>query len=241
MRKIQEAHPTADELERRLAALGAERAGLKAALDAQDQQERDLLEEDAADEAFQAIDLNRRRTHMRLQKLAEREAGVREELDKLQAAKRHADWLVFVDRYETSLAATREALERVYELHAATRDITAEAQRAGFSQFAGAMHLQWNSLPDVRSAVDWMRNSCTGLRRIAVPRPAEQLHNVRFVVHTIIDFGSLVTTAYQQGQEAGFTRELAWKLVAQGRAEWPDVTRIPPRPVEKKTQKRKAG
>ena len=218
------------ELEDQLAYVASERIGLQALLDGIPDREREMLEQDRPDAEFQKIDLDRRRAHLKLQRLGTRATELEAALQVAQDADTERQWLGYVDRYEnaaTALAAVGELLMRLDgELFA----LVSESQRAGFSRYAlHQAHLPWQQLVHNQDQLSSYLKVVPGLRQRRFGYRPPKLFTVRFLAWT-----PFAGTAYMREQEAGFSAEQAWELVLSQRAEWVDPSRIPPRPAPKR-------
>lgn len=192
-------------------------------LDGIPDQERALLESDAADDAFRSVDLARRRGHLKLQRLNEREQAILEVLSAARYAEMSSQWSQFVDRYSQAAEDLAAAGRALAEHHTTLTAIVNEAAAAGFSPYRGQAHLPFIELKHNQSALETLLSVIPGLRIKRFGPRGDEVYGLRFT-----EWAEVRGTGYQAGQVAGFKAADAWLLVRAQRAEWIDPTRIPP-------------
>lgn len=225
---------TTPEVHSALAALDAERAGHREALELFPERERGLLDREAPDEDFAALDVQRKRIRYKLDKLDKREGQLLDALQMAELADAQAAWLALADEYEP-VARDIAKLGRAFN----ARLIELQALSGRSHSLARAWHVRealpgFDYLPALSTqALDYPVQAARAARdvRLTVPSPAVRLYTVRFL--TFWDGGSrMAGPAYSTGMEAGFVAAIAWYLVENRIAEWLDLTRVPadPRP-----------
>ena len=221
---------TVSGLEDQLAHIASERAALVSMLEGIPEREREMLEHDAPDSAFQKIDLDRRRAHLKLQRLNERATELEAALQTAQDADTERHWLGYVDRYETAAKALAAVGELLMRLDAELFSLVNESQRAGFSRYAlHQAQLPWQPLVHNQDQLFAYLKVIPGLRQVRFDFRPPKLFVVRFLAWT--PYGG---TAYMRDQEAGFAPDEAWALVLAQKAEWANPSQIPPRPAPRR-------
>lgn len=229
------AAPTLEDLQQQMTALQIERTSLGKVLEGLPQREAEALDRDAPDADFAAIDLDRRRTHHRLQRLNVRHVALHDALQAAAMAETKQNWLGFVDRYESITSEMVELGARLTEQRNALVDLVNEGQRAGFSAYsAHGATLPYPEPLYHEVVTQGAAMSVAFLRNWRFGAVAPQLYTVRFLQWTMWGKSQHTTTAYLMGQTAGFLAEDAWELVLAQCAVWVDETNIPPRPPAKK-------
>lgn len=218
---------TLAELEQQLADMHAERIGLGKMLDTIPEREKEALENDASDAAFQKIDIDRRRAHHKLQRLNHRHIELDAAIAGARAIETAKQWAAYVDRYEALAQHMVEAADALVAAHGAIFNLADEAQRDGFNMYAShGAHIPYPPQVFPRAVAHGVKDLTHSLRLHRFNGRNAPIYTVRFRQWT--PFGK---TAYLMGQEAGFTAADCWALVVAQQADFVDQTNIPPRPL----------
>ena len=212
------------EVDAALADLEAERTRLRAALAALPSQETRLLDQDAGDDAFFNLDLQRRRNERALGRLDVKEAQLVRLGERYQIEAQQAAYAELRQRYVAASEAVADAASLVAQRIEAVNKLSLEADRRGFSipQLPTLPRVGYSSAGG-SVVFDGHLAALHGQVKIAdatpkqVPQaaPRQKTYAVRFLKWT-----EMGQAAYQRGQIANFVGGDCEKLVARGRAEW---------------------
>ena len=198
-----------------------------------------LLDLPGTDKAIRKLDTDVEAAHL----LIERLDRVRPELDArigaATAATRVDAWVAMRSRLVEQITSTKHLMRLAEAAFITTCELRLEAQRAGFVAETAALPYHADAYR-VHSGVMGQMATSIAAQPLIVPRDPP-LWNVRFLAWTTMFPGTQFLTGYLEGQEAGFSAEMAWALVDAGKAEWTDPKRRPPKPRKRKKGEKAAS
>lgn len=205
-----------------LASIDAERRAAHATLDGLPARERALLEQGAADAAFDALDKERRLAERQLARLDLRERGAIQQARKEHEGEQTAEWIEHRDAFRAKATELIAAARTALRVHAEMAVVFNRTKAAAGSNGSYLPHLY--GLP-LASQVDGYEQSVANLPdAVHIPAVGETHHTVEFLKPH---------APYNAGEGGIFTAEQAWVLVDSGKARFAPGTKAPRRPVHR--------
>lgn len=206
-----------------LAALEHDRQAILAALASIPEREQTLLDADADDEAFIALEIEKKRAERALERLDRREQQLVQLAEQFENDSRQSAYGSIRERYILASHALADAAARVSQLIETVNEISRECDRCGFSQ----MMIPTLPPPGYSAAGAYMtfgghlgvlRNHASVAERTPAQVPISSQPRTQAV--RFLRFTEFRRAGYQRGQIASFLLSDARRLVDAGYAEF---------------------